>query len=73
MSQTTRAIASVAEQKLPEFLLTEAEVLKRLRLSRSSLFTLRAQGRIGYCRFGASIRYRVADVTRFIEENAHNG
>lgn len=57
----------------PEILLTEQEVGRRLRLSRSALFTLRQTGRIGYVRFGTSIRYRVGDVVRFIEENAHNG
>lgn len=73
ISQTRSAIASVAEQDFSEKLLTEAEVGRRLRLSRSALFTLRQTGRIGYCRFGASIRYRVADVAAFIERSRHHG
>ena len=67
------ATASVAAQDFPEKLLTEVEVARRLRLSRSTLFTLRRSGKIGYVQVGTSIRYRLADVRRFIEENAHNG
>jgi excisionase family DNA binding protein len=72
-SRPGSAIATVAEQEISEKLLTEVEVARRLRLSRSTLFTLRRTGKIGYVQVGTSIRYRAADVRRFIEENAHNG
>lgn len=72
-SRAGRAIATAVEQEFSEKLLTEVEVGRRLRLSRATLFTLRRSGKIGYVQVGTSIRYRIGDVVRFIEENAHNG
>jgi len=70
MSRANQAIATPVAYDFSENLLTEVEVTRRLRLSRSTLFTLRRDGKIGYVQVGTSIRYRVRDVVRFIEENA---
>lgn len=53
--------------------LTESEVAKRLRISRSALFTLRKTGRLRYVTIGRTIRYSRYDLGRFIEENSRNG
>lgn len=72
-SQNSPAENSGARSIEEIHLLTEREVSKRLRLSRSALFTLRQTGRIGYVRFGASIRYRVQDVVAFVEGSRQHG
>jgi len=48
--------------------LTDAEVSKRLKLSRRVLQDYRNDGRIPYCKLGGKILYRESDIQRLLEE-----
>lgn len=47
--------------------LTEAEFSKLVKLSRTTLWLLRKQGRLSYCRLGAKILYRREHVDQLLK------
>ena len=49
--------------------LTNAEVCDLLKVSRRTLQRYRDEGRIAFSQVGATIRYKAADVERFLHEN----
>jgi excisionase family DNA binding protein len=48
-------------------LLTEREAAKIIAVSYNKLRYLRQQGKIGFCRIGHSIKYRLSDLQKLIE------
>jgi excisionase family DNA binding protein len=48
-------------------LLTEKEAAKVLKMSYSKIKSLRQQKKIGFVRFGCSIRYKISQLQKFIE------
>ena len=49
--------------------LTNAEVCDLLKVSRRTLHRYRDEGRIAFSQVGATIRYKAADVERFLHDN----
>ena len=49
--------------------LTNAEVCDLLKVSRRTLQRYRDEGRIAFSQVGATIRYKAADVERFLHDN----
>lgn len=49
--------------------LTNAEVCDLLKVSRPTLQRYRDEGRIAFSQVGATIRYKAADVERFLHDN----
>jgi excisionase family DNA binding protein len=48
-------------------LLTEKEAAKVLKMSYSKIKSLRQQKKIGFVRFGCSIRYKLTQLQKFVE------
>jgi excisionase family DNA binding protein len=48
-------------------LLTEQQAAKVLKMSYSKIKYLRQQGKIGFVRFGCSIRYKLSQLQKFVE------
>ncbi len=48
-------------------LLTEQQAAKVLKMSYSKIKYLRKQGKIGFVRFGCSIRYKLSQLQKFVE------
>ncbi len=48
-------------------LLSEREASKIIAISYNKLRYLRQQGKIGFCRIGCSIKYRLSDLQKLIE------
>jgi excisionase family DNA binding protein len=48
-------------------LLTEQQAAKVLKMSYSKIKYLRKQGKIGFVRFGCSIRYKISQLQKFVE------
>ena len=68
VSELIRALNAVNE---PESLVDTATAASRLDLTRQTLANWRATGRHGlpYIRVGRRVRYRVADLTAFVNSN----
>lgn len=62
------ANASTVEQ-MAERLLTEPEVAKVLGVSQRTVFSLRISGKLGCAKIGRAVRYRLAELERFIRES----
>ena len=57
-------------EKLPVQLLNEVEVSKTIKRSVQTLRNERFRGTgLPYCKIGRSVRYRLCDVEKFIEQN----
>ena len=54
---------------IQERYLTNAEVCDLLKVSRRTLQRYRDEGRIAFSQVGATIRYKAADVERFLHDN----
>lgn len=54
---------------IQERYLTNAEVCDLLKVSRRTLQRYRDEGRIAFSQVGATIRYKAADVERFLRDN----
>ena len=54
---------------IQERYLTNAEVCDLLKVSRRALQRYRDEGRIAFSQVGATIRYKAADVERFLHDN----
>lgn len=54
---------------IQEQYLTNAEVCDLLKVSRRTLQRYRDEGRIAFSQVGATIRYKAADVERFLHDN----
>lgn len=60
--------AARSEGKAADALLTVAEAAQRLTISAKRLYRLAAQGRIPHVRLGRSLRFRRADLDRWLEQ-----
>lgn len=60
--------ADLPEGKADDSLLTVAEAAQRLTISAKKLYRLAAQGRIPHVRLGRSLRFRRADLDRWLEQ-----
>lgn len=54
---------------IQEWYLTNTEVCDLLKVSRRTLQRYRDEGRIAFSQVGATIRYKAADVERFLHDN----
>ena len=54
---------------IQERYLTNAEVCDLLKVSRRTLQRYRDEGRIAFSQVGATLRYKAADVERFLHDN----
>lgn len=55
----------------PRLLVSEREAASMLSICPRSLWTLRTAGEIPHVRVGRSVRYAVADLERWIEQQRH--
>lgn len=68
LAETSTAGVGPPEGRRDDALLTVAEAAQRLTISAKKLYRLAAQGRIPYVRLGRSLRFRPADLDRWVEQ-----
>ena len=52
-----------------EVFMSEEEVCKRLRISRSALYVYRTQGLLSYIQLSARVIYRESDIQKLLDDN----
>ncbi len=66
---TLTILNKMVEAKENTQLLTDKEVVKRLQISRKTLYTLRKNGKIAGLLVGRQLRFTESEVARFINES----